>query len=150
MLYAAYGSGPGSLLRILLDLQKRYRFVPAAALSELARISPWSLADLVGFVTSFEDFSLKPVGRHVVAVCDGTACHAAGSIDVVRALEDKLGVSCGKTTPDGELTLKTVHCVGACSLAPVVLTDEATHGRVRISRLDDVTVDLQKDTRDHE
>lgn len=137
-LYRTHGEEPGALLAILTSLQERFRHVPVDALLELAEISSWTFTDLAGFVSCFDDLSLEPVGRRLVLVCDGTACHAVGSMDIVKGLEDRLGIKCRQTSPDGEWTLKTVHCVGACSLAPVVVVDGLSQGGGRLSRLDDI------------
>ena len=137
-LYRTHGEEPGALLAMLSTLQERFRHVPVDALLELAEVGSWTFADLAGFVSCFDDLSLEPVGRHLVLVCDGTACHAVGSTDLVKALEDRLHVACGETSADGEWTLRKVHCVGACSLAPVVVVDGLSHGRVKLSRIDDL------------
>lgn len=137
-LYRTHGEEPGSLLAILTTLQELFRHVPVDALLELAEEGSWAFSDLAGFVSCFDDLSIEPVGRRLVLVCDGTACHAVGSMDLVKGLEDRLHIKCGETSPDGEWTLKTVHCVGACSLAPIVVVEGLSHGKVRLSRLDDI------------
>lgn len=133
-----HGTGPGAVLSILNDLQEAHRHVPADVLFEVAAASPWSFAGLCAVVSAFDDLTLEPIGEHLVCVCDGTACHGAGAVDLVHALEERLGVACGATAEDGSVTLKTVHCVGACSLAPVVVVDGVSSGRIRLSRLDEI------------
>lgn len=138
MLFEKHSVGPGSLLNILNDLQDEYRYIPDEALVELSAIGPWTYDKLLQFVEFFNDFSLVPVGEHVISVCDGTACHAAGSVDVIKALEDHLDIKCGCTSDDRKWTLRKVHCVGACSLAPVVNVDSDSYGKVRISKLSEI------------
>lgn len=138
-----YGDGAGSVLNVLNDIQSEYRYVPIEALYELARTTNCSFASLCSVVSAFEDLTTEPVGEHLVLVCDGTACHAAGAVDVIRALEDKLGIVCGTTGDDGKYTLKSVYCVGACSLAPIAIVDGASFGRIRLSRLDEALGSLE-------
>lgn len=131
-----HGDGPGSVLNILNDIQAAYRYVPVEALYGMSILTGRSFADLRSVVSAFDNLTTEPVGRHLILVCDGTACHAIGAGDIIRTLEDKLGVACGQTTPDGEFTLKSVFCVGACSLAPIVIIDDAFCGHVRLNDLD--------------
>ncbi len=131
-----YGNGSGSVLNILNDIQAAYRYIPATALYELSLLIDSSYSELCSVVSAFNNLTTEPVGNHLVLVCDGTACHTVGAGDIIHRLEDKLGISCGQTTPDGEITLKSVFCVGACSLAPIVIVDNNFCGRVRLSELD--------------
>ena len=79
----------------------------------------------------YSQFRLKPVGKHVIDVCMGTACHVAGAPLIVEALSQELEIAVGDTTPDLLFTLQTVNCIGACALAPAVrLGEDETHGRV--------------------
>lgn len=134
----AHGSDEaGLVLNLLNDLQDRYRYIPVAALVEMAEMCNRTVEELRGIVDAFEDLTTEPVGEHMILVCDGTACHAAGSVDIIKALEDKLGIKCGETTPDGKFTLKSVFCVGACSLAPIIILDGSSFGHVRLARLDE-------------
>ena len=131
------GNGPGCVLNLLNDLQDEYRYIPVAGLVEMADICNRSVSDLKDIVDAFDDLTTEPVGEHMILVCDGTACHASGSVDIIKALEDRLGIKCGETTPDGKYTLKSVFCVGACSLAPIIILDGASFGRIRLARLDE-------------
>lgn len=133
---AEHGNGAGSVLNVLNDVQDAYRYVPVEALYGMSIITGRSFAELCSVVSTFDNLTTDPVGKHLILVCDGTACHAVGAGDIIRTLEDKLGIACGQTTPDGEFTLKSVFCVGACSLAPIVIIDDAFCGHVRLSELD--------------
>ena len=131
-----HGDGAGSVLNILNDVQAAYRYIPVEALYGMSILTGRNFADLCAVVSAFDNLTTEPVGKHLVLVCDGTACHAVGAGDIIQTLEDKIGVSCGQTTPDGEFTLKSVFCVGACSLAPIVVIDDAFCGHIRLSELD--------------
>lgn len=129
---AQYPDPTGRLINVLNDLQERYRYLPESMLDEVATQLSVDRDQLNRMADFFDRLSLVRVGRCVVEVCDGTACHSQGSMRLVREMERLLGVKAGATTPDGLITLKTVACVGACSLAPVVILDQQAYGRVRI------------------
>lgn len=132
------GTEPGSIINILDRIQETFRYIPVEAIFEMSRLTQTSLADLCSLVGTFNDLAMEPVGKHLILVCDGTACHTVGSAEVIRLLEEALGVDCGHTTEDGEYTLKAVYCVGACSLAPIIKIDDTSHGRVRLIDIDSI------------
>jgi NADH-quinone oxidoreductase subunit E len=78
----------------------------------------------------YSQFRLAPVGRHIIRVCQGTACHVQGASAIAEAIYDELGVEEGGTTDDGEFTVEPVACLGCCSLAPVIMIDESAYGRL--------------------
>jgi NADH-quinone oxidoreductase subunit E len=80
--------------------------------------------------TFYAQFHLKPRGRNIVRVCQGTACHVRGGKKIFEAVEKVLGISEGGTTEDLRFTLETVACLGACGLAPVLMINDDTHGRL--------------------
>lgn len=119
----------GSVIAILEDIQSEYGYLPEAALRAVARTTGRSLVELYGVATFYSCFSLRPRGRHVVSVCTGTACHVRGSPRVLGTFERALGLKAGETSEDGEFTLTTVNCLGACALGPVAVVDGHYHGR---------------------
>lgn len=122
------GSG---LVQALHSTQEAYGFLPRVALESIAGEMRLPFSRVFGVATFYGQFRLAPVGKYVIDVCMGTACHVAGAPLVVEALSQELEVPVGATTPDGLFTLQTVNCVGACALAPVVrLGDDETIGRV--------------------
>jgi len=123
----------GQVLNVLTEIQAEFRYIPVEALQELSRRTGIAFARLYSLCTFFQDFSLEPVGKYLVMVCDGTACHIRGAMDIVHALENVLGIQAGQTTPDERFTLRTVHCVGSCGLAPIVVMNIYTFGRVRLA-----------------
>ena len=126
------GTGPEMAIPILQAIQTRYRYLPMEALERVAEITEISATDLFGVATFYAQFRLTPVGEHLIKVCHGTACHVGGADNLTEALEERLGVkvSEGGTTPDMKFTLDSVACVGCCSLAPVVMIDSTTFGRL--------------------
>lgn len=129
-LLARFPEPQGNLLGILHAVQERFHYLPAPALEQVARHTGFSLQRLYSLATFYNHFSLTPRGRHLVRVCLGTACHVQGAGRVLAELEQQLGCRDGETSPDMQFTLESVRCVGACSMAPVVVIDEDTHGGV--------------------
>ena len=119
-----YKNRRGSLISILEEIQSRYGYLPNDALQAVADSTGKSLVDIYGVATFYRAFRLKPKGKHLTCVCLGTACHVRGGPTVAQEFENQLGVKArGDTTPDGEFTLETVMCLGACALGPVVVVD---------------------------
>lgn len=125
-----YNAQQGSLISILQDIQEEYRYLPRDALEHTARRLGLPRTQVFGVATFFKAFTLKPLGRQLVHVCMGTACHVRGSQNVLEEVERRLALKAGDTTPDGEYTLETVNCVGACALGPVVVMNEEYHGQM--------------------
>lgn len=113
----------GGLIAVLEDIQERYGYLPENMLRLVSKQSGRSLVDVYGVATFYRSFSLKPRGKHLVCACLGTACHVRGASRTVEELERQLGIKAGETTPDGQFTLETVNCLGACALGPVVVID---------------------------
>lgn len=132
---AAHGDGRGWLIAVLEEIQARHGFLPEEALRLVSRQTGRSLVDVYGIATFYRAFSLVPRGRHLVCACLGTACHVRGAPRVVEELQRQLGVRAGETTPDGEYTLETVNCLGACALGPVVVVDGRCSSKVKRSKV---------------
>ena len=115
---------PGALIAILGDLQTHCGYLSEGALRTVSAALDLSPVDVYGVATFYRGFSLTPRGRHVVCVCEGTACHVRGAPRVVEHLERELAISSGETTSDGEFSLETVNCLGACALGPIVVIDD--------------------------
>ena len=128
----------GGLISILEEIQAREGFLPEDVLRLVAERTGRSLTDVYGVATFYRAFSLKPRGQHVCTVCTGTACHVRGAARLVEKLERDLGVKAGETTPDMNVTLETVNCVGACALGPLVILDGTYHGNITSAKLDKV------------
>ncbi len=123
-------SGSG-LVEALHATQAAFGYLPRVALEDIADEMHLPFSRVYGVASFYGQFRLAPVGKYVIDVCVGTACHVAGAQLVVEAFSQDLGIPVGGTTPDGLFTLQTVNCVGACALAPVVrLGDDTTLGRV--------------------
>lgn len=120
---------PHKLIAILQEMQEEYKYLPEEIMTFVSTALGVSPSSVYGVATFYSHFTLEPKGKHVIKICDGTACHVKKSEDILKALEKELGLSKKqKTTPDMEFTLETVACLGACGLAPAVVIDERVHG----------------------
>ena len=122
-------------LAAMQDLQRRFNYVPREGLEALAERLGRPVAELYAMATFYKALSLKPKGRRVIKVCDGTACHIRGSVNLIGAIKRTLGIAPGETTDDGEFSLETVNCLGACALAPVMVIDGEYYGKVALETL---------------
>ena len=124
-----HGRRPSRLVPILQEVQEEYRYLPPDVLSFVARSLNVAPARVFGVATFYAHFAIKPKGKHLVRLCDGTACHVKDSIPILDAIRKKLGVDAKQpTTRDLLFTVETVACLGACGLAPVVVIDDQVHG----------------------
>lgn len=121
---------PAKLVPILQDVQEEYRYLPSEAMNFVATSLGIPPSRVFGVATFYSHFALEPKGKHVLKLCDGTACHVKKSIPILEALRAKLGLSEDiKTTKDILFTLETVSCLGACGLAPVMVIDDKVYGQ---------------------
>jgi NADH-quinone oxidoreductase subunit E len=132
----------GSLMSALEELQARYRYLPKDALILISESMGVPLSQTYGVATFYNAFSLKPKGRHVINVCTGTACMVRGAKKVLERISDRLGIQPGETTEDGQFTLETVNCLGACALGPVVVADGAYSGEMDNAKADGLLREL--------
>jgi NADH-quinone oxidoreductase subunit E len=124
------------IIQILNDIQKIYNYLPKDVLEYTSQQLRLSLSNIYSIATFYSAFSLQPRGKHLVTVCMGTACHVRGAPAVLSRLEERLGIKTGSTTGDNKYTLKTVNCLGACALAPIVVIDDEYHGQTTVNKVD--------------
>lgn len=143
-----YGTERSALIPVLQAIQSEFRYLPQEMLSFVATAMRIPQAEVFGVATFYAQFSTQPKGKHIIQVCDGTACHVRGAADNIARFRKELGMVEGQdTTEDLYVTLETVSCLGACALAPAVVVDGKVHGNVG---LDDVAkiVKAMKETDD--
>ena len=126
-----YGREKDNLIAILLDCQEEFTYLPREVVEQVADGVGASTSQVLGLATFYRRFSLKPVGRYPIHVCLGTACHVQGGPRLLEALERKLSIKRGETTPDLQFGLDTVNCLGCCGLAPVITVGKDVHGKLR-------------------
>jgi NADH-quinone oxidoreductase subunit E len=125
-----YKDKKGNMIPLLQGTQTLYGYIPALAFEKLAREAGLELSDMYGVATFYAQFRLNPVGKHVIKVCHGTACHVQNASKITEALQEALKVEDGGTTEDRLFTLESVACLGCCSLAPVMMIGENTYGKL--------------------
>lgn len=126
------------LIPILQEAQEEYGYLPEEIMKEIASSLDLSLSQVFGVVTFYTQFHLEPRGKNIIRVCTGTACHVRGGAEVLQALKDELGIDSGETTEDLKYTLETVACIGACGLAPVIMINDDTHGRLTPDKVENI------------
>ena len=144
------GGGKSGLISMLHDIQAEYNYLPEDALRYLAEKIDVPPIRVYGVASFYSSFSLKPRGRHLCTVCTGTACHVRRSPMVLEELERKLGIRAGDTTEDGEFTLETVNCLGACALGPIVVVDGEYHGHTTPGKVGSILKKYERGPEDPE
>ena len=125
---AEHAADEGSLISILQKAQEIYGWLPAGLLAHIARRTGVKPSKVMGVVTFYTQFRTKPVGKHLVLLCQGTACHVNGSSGIEDALKDYLGVEEGGISENGLFTYNNVACLGCCSLSPAMMIGGGTYG----------------------
>jgi NADH-quinone oxidoreductase subunit E len=132
------------LIPILQETQEKFRYLPAAAMREIAKFLHIPESAVYGVSTFYAQFKLTPLGKKVIRMCRGTACHVRGASKVLAEMEKQLGIKAGETTDDMEYTLETIACIGACALAPTMTIDNETYGKMTAKKVAEVLGDRSK------
>jgi NADH-quinone oxidoreductase subunit E len=132
-----YGGQKGAVIPILQRAQDAYGYLPKEVLVEISRRTGIPLTRLIGVATFYAQFRLARRGKHLIRVCDGTACHVRGAPKNVEAIEEAFALGDDGTSPDYKYTMEIVYCIGSCGLAPVAVVDEKVFGRVEPDELVD-------------
>ena len=125
-----YKGKKGNLIPLLQGTQDIYGYIPMDALEKIAADTGLELSEMFGVATFYTQFRLNPVGKHIIKVCHGTACHVQNAKAITDALKESLKINDGETTEDGLFTLESVACLGCCSLAPVMMIGDETYGKL--------------------
>ncbi len=125
-----YKNKKGNLIPLLQGTQDIYGYIPSEAFNKISDETSLELSDMYGVATFYAQFRLKPVGKHIIKVCHGTACHVQNANEITESLQDALKIKDGETTEDGLFTLESVACLGCCSLAPVMMIGDETYGNL--------------------
>lgn len=125
-----YKHGRGSLIPILQAIQTGYGYLPEKVVDFVSERLNISVNEIIGVATFYAQFHMRPRGRHIIKACSGTACHVKGAKQIIEKLGKKLDIPVGDTTKDTLFTLEEVACLGACSLAPVIMVDEDVYGQL--------------------
>ncbi len=131
----AYPADRRFALAALQDMQHEFNYIPEEGLGQLADYLGCPQAQLYSMATFYKALSLTPKGEHIVKICNGTACHLRGSMNLATALKKELGIDPGQTCEDGSFSVELVNCLGSCALAPVMLVDGVYHNKLRVEQV---------------
>jgi NADH-quinone oxidoreductase subunit E len=138
-----YGKVEGSLITILQKAQEIYGYLPREIIEYIADFMNLKTAKVYGVATFYTQFRFEPVGKYLIMLCKGTACHVNGAKSIEETLCEELGISDGETTEDGLFTLNNVACIGCCSLSPVMMINGETYGRLTSDKVRAVIRELR-------
>jgi len=125
-----YTGAESQLIPLLQKLQNAYGYLPRDVIERLSERTKIFVSQIMGVVTFYSQFRLEPIGKNIVRICFGTACHVIGAENIADAICRELGITLGGTTEDRMFTVESVACIGCCSLAPVIMINDETHGRL--------------------
>ncbi|MFA6126101.1 MAG: NADH-quinone oxidoreductase subunit NuoE [Bacteroidales bacterium] len=125
-----YKSKKGNMIPLLQGTQNLYGFIPKDAFKLISENTGLNISDMYGVATFYAQFRLKPVGKIIIKICHGTACHVQNANMISDSIEEALQVKDGETTKDGLFTLESVACLGCCSLAPVMMIAGESYGKL--------------------
>lgn len=138
-LLGKYRGTKGSVIPVLQQAQDIFGYLPKDVLIEIGKQLEIPISQIFGVVTFYAQFHLEPRGKNIIRSCQGTACHVRGAKNVLQGIRDKLGLKEGQsTTGDLKFTLETVACIGACGLAPCVMVNDETHGRLTPQKIGEI------------
>ncbi|WP_296558205.1 NADH-quinone oxidoreductase subunit NuoE [uncultured Acetobacterium sp.] len=139
-----YADIPGSLITIMQKAQELYGFLSVELMRHIAVETHTSIAKVYGVATFYTQFRFEPVGKYLIMLCQGTACHVNGSKQVEEAVIDYLEITEGETTADGLFTLNNVACLGCCSLSPVMMINDDTYGQLTKDKVTHILAELKE------
>lgn len=134
----------GSLITILQKTQDIYGYLPKDAIIYISERTGIAKSEIMGVATFYTQFRLTSVGKYLIMLCQGTACHVNSSELILQTIKDELGIEDGETTEDGLFSLKCVACLGCCSLSPVMMINESTYGSLTPEKTKKILKELRE------
>lgn len=132
---SGYRGSKEEVIPILQQVQAEYGYLPEPEMLDVARFTGVPESQIFGVATFYAQFRFTPIGRNRIMVCRGTACHVKGARRILEELEKQLGIKEGETTPDGEHSLETVACIGACSLSPCIMINKTVEAKMTAKKV---------------
>jgi NADH-quinone oxidoreductase subunit E len=130
-----YASEKGVLIQLLLDIQREFRWIPKEAIMRINERLKIPVSEIYRVASFYTALSLTPIGRHLIQVCLGTACHVRGGPKILDKVEDALEMKEGSTTPDMKFTLNRVNCLGCCAMGPMMVIGEDYYGGLTVAKV---------------
>lgn len=131
-------------LAILQDIQKEYGYIPREKMTEVSDYLEVPISEIYSLATFYKALSLKPKGKYIIKVCNGTACHIRNSVSILEEIENILNIKDGETTENGLFSVEVVNCLGACALAPVMVVDNKYYGGMTREKVRDIIKDYRR------
>lgn len=139
-----YAEVKGSLITILQKTQDIYGYLPKEAIELISEKTGIATSEIMGVGTFYTQFRFQPVGKYLIMLCQGTACHVNSSELILQTVKDELGIDDGETTEDGLFSLKCVACLGCCSLSPVMMINGDTYGSLTPTKTKQILAQLRE------
>ena len=133
-----HDGAPGELIPLLQSAQEHFGYIPRRAIKYISGVTRIPESTIYGVITFYSQFRLQPMGRYVIRLCTGTACHVRGAARVLHTTEELTGIGPGETDLELRFSLETVNCLGCCALGPVMEIDGKTHGKLAPGETADV------------
>ena len=131
----AYPADQRFALGAMQDMQHAFNDIPEEGIAALATYLGCAQSQLYSMATFYKALSLTPKGEHIIKICNGTACHLRGSMNLKTELKRNLGIEPGETTDDGLFSVELVNCLGSCALAPVMVVDGVYHNKLKVDQV---------------
>ena len=142
-IFSNYNGRKEELIPILQEAQEQFGYLPSEVMLEIAKFLRLPESAVFGVSTFYAQFKLTPIGKKIVRVCRGTACHVRGGARILQEVEKRLGIKPGETTEDLEYTLEAIACFGSCALAPVIVVDKSVYGRMTTTRVGEILTETK-------
>ncbi|WKY46348.1 NADH-quinone oxidoreductase subunit NuoE [Eubacteriaceae bacterium ES3] len=139
-----YQEIPGSLISILQKAQELYGYLSVELMRYIASKTQTGIAKVYGVATFYTQFRFEPVGKYLIMLCQGTACHVNGSKMIEETISEVLNINEGETTEDGLFTLNNVACLGCCSLSPVMMINDDTYGQLTSEKVKNILSEIKQ------
>jgi len=140
-----YQGEQGILIQLLLDIQSEFNWIPKELIVRISQRLQIPLSQIYRVASFYKAMSLTPIGRHLVQVCLGTACHVRGGPKILDKVEEALKIGAGETSKDMNFTLRRVNCLGCCALGPVIVVDGEYHGKVTPAKIQEILASCEQD-----
>lgn len=140
-----YKDVKGSLITILQKTQEIYSYLPEEAIKFISEQTSIPTSEIMGVATFYTQFRFEPVGKYMIMLCQGTACHVNSSEKIAEEIKNYLGITDGETTEDGLFSLKFVACLGCCSLSPVMMINDNTYGSLTPEKTREILRQLKEE-----
>jgi len=141
-----YNNKKGTLIPILQEVQRSEGYLSRDTIKSISKLTNITVAEIYGVATFYSMFRLKPQGKYTIRICKGTACHVSGAKTIMETIKETLNLSADEdTTEDNLFTILEVACLGCCSLAPVIMIEDKTYGKLTSAKIPEIIEAFKKE-----